>query len=135
MNIDWEAEAKRAAKLACYGMREAHRGAFMWHAPSKTAVMFANDGMPNEQIELLQPLCGLNGIQVRAVAVESDYTFAVLVECDDLELLTDFLWGCWEEVRGGPTNERTQRRIADDCIARHFLEQPWERDYLNQVGL
>ena len=137
IEIDWDAEARRALELTEGRMFEAHRGAMLWHGPTNTMLLFSNAGLPHEQIELVRRRCEDAGFSVRGVAVtEDDYSFAMLVECTDDFFLADMIWDVWWEVAGVEQSESTatlrsvQQTVADDRIARHFLEREnnWDLD-------
>jgi hypothetical protein len=130
VKINWQSEANKALDLVAGRMMEAHRGAFVWHAPTNTMLLFGNDGYP-EQIENLKKL--RPGLTIRATACD-DYSFVMLVESDDASAMTDRLWDSWAMVKDYPPNEggafeAIQRRIASARIDRHFCgtEKPWEQ--------
>ncbi len=128
---NWEAEAKRAVTYAGENLMKAHRGVLEWHKPTNTLLVFANDGEPSLYAGAVTKALQDRGIPIRATAIsDDDYSFAMLVEYPDHEIVNEALWLAWAiSKQVHPDFAATQKRVADDCIGRFHtgLQHPWEQ--------
>jgi len=124
---NWAHEAMRALELNKRALFEAHRGAFAWHAPTKTMVLFGNQGQPHEVTKVLRLRCDEAGITVRAIAIcDESYSFAMLVEHADEGFMTRMLNEASKSILGEQYNEsnfgRYQQSVAAARIGQFFVE-------------
>ena len=101
--VDWNAEAERAVAHVEAKLSEAHRGAFLWHEPSRVVLVFNNgldqDPIPEKQMEFLKQAIGLKRGTIHAVAHSDDRTiWAMLVTGVDPEWAFDCVWAVWHSA-------------------------------------
>jgi hypothetical protein len=104
--IDWQAEATAAANFAFAEMFEAHRGAIPWRDLG-VSVAFGNDGYTQDErsqrdvVVLRDLLAGVGLVELGfGTDPEDGYTWALLVQTADHELLNELVWTAFGIARG-----------------------------------
>jgi hypothetical protein len=102
--IDWNAEAAAMARHVNEEMMSAHRGAMPWLQVG-ISVVFGNDGYScsedqraKDEVDRVRRTLEDLGVKILGFAVSpgEGYSWAMLVETDHLEMLSDLVWRSWD---------------------------------------
>jgi hypothetical protein len=117
--MDMPAIAVQAAQYATDNLFEEHRGAMRWKGQ---VAIFGNDGYETEETKLevtiLRQHLEEKGIQELGFGVADDgYTWAMIVDSENLDLLKGLVVASWEAAKGLDPND------------------PWTRAFKKAQGL
>lgn len=107
--LSWDGKAQMLATFMAEKFHRIHRGA-AWLHEGEIVVVFGNDGYSQDErarleVELLrQPIADAEmkeiGFGLDALAVDDyGYTWAMLVETNDIEFLRAAVWDAWRIIK------------------------------------
>jgi hypothetical protein len=119
---DWNRVAEcEAERIGGPELFPAHRGAMPLMG---RVIAFGNDGCredarAQEEVEILRQHCSAEGIDILGFGTDptDGYTWAMILDTDDVELVDDLVWvACHEAWGDGGTCSTLQRSIAWQTI-------------------
>jgi hypothetical protein len=108
-DVDWNAEAARAARYISEHMMESHRGACAWGAHG-VVVLYGNDGIKDPRYvgerAAVRRMLAEDGIPVLGEGVCGEgYTWTILARGEDIVWFHTLVWEAFvEALEEGPTD-------------------------------